>query len=122
MTSQATWKVIAADMPIGTTPTANGASRRSPRATGRRAAASSRPARYEDVPQRVGLPGNRPAFTWVNGHLGQGRTAERERGGGKHCNTEATCQGCFDDASTIGRSAPREVVSEASMTKLPCAL
>ena len=47
MSSRATWKVIAADMPIGlsssTTSTANGASRRSRRATtARRAAASSR--------------------------------------------------------------------------------
>ena len=44
--SQATWKVIAADMPIGlvvsTTPTASGASRRSRKAMVRRAAASSR--------------------------------------------------------------------------------
>jgi phosphodiesterase/alkaline phosphatase D-like protein len=63
MTSQATWKVIAADMPIGLivvydTDRKWGVEAIAPERRGRRAAASSRPASYEDVPSSVGLPGN----------------------------------------------------------------
>src|SRR5262249_15811897 len=125
MTSQATWKVIAADMPIGLivicdTDRKWGVEAIAPERRGRRAAASSRSASYEDVPSSVGLPGNPSAFAWANCQLCTGRPRERERRREQHCNTDAICQGCFDDGLNnrslcTQRGRQRGIHDEATM-------
>jgi alkaline phosphatase D len=99
MNSQATWKVIAADMPIGLVVVydtiANGASKRSPRAMGRRAAASSR---------------SRTFFPSSGGQASATRLADRRRAlhGGALLRSQ---QGVFQDFEPFwefvsGRSTP----------------